>query len=168
MVIEQASLRDIPTIRSIAFASWPVAYKEILSTAQLAYMLDLMYSEASLTEQLTARGHQFLLAEMDRTSIGFAGFEHHCSGERSTRLHKLYVLPDAQGNGAGRALLNAVQAAAREAGDAQVELNVNRFNPSRAWYERHGFRFTRNEVIDIGSGYVMDDYVMVRSIDGAR
>ncbi len=127
-------------------------------------MLDLMYSEVALAEQMTTKGHRFLLAELYGEPIGFAGFEHRYQGEPSTRLHKLYVLPDTQGHGAGGSLLNAVEAAAREAGDVQVELNVNRFNASRTWYERRGFQITRDEVIDIGQGYVMDDHVMVRSL----
>ena len=50
--------------------------------------------------------------------------------------------------------------AAKNAGDTAIELNVNRFNLARHWYQRQGFRILRNEVIDIGQGYVMDDHVM--------
>ena len=156
--------RDAPAIRSIALATWPVAYAEILSKEQLAYMLELMYSEAALIEQMTLKGHRFILAHHDDRAVGFAGFEHHYRGERSTRLHKLYVLPEVHGNGAGRTLHCAVEEAARSAGDMQLELNVNRFNPSRNWYERIGYRIARDEVIDIGNGYVMDDHVMVKPL----
>jgi len=41
-----------------------------------------------------------------------------------------------------------------------VELNVNRFNNARWFYEKIGFRVVRDEVIDIGQGFVMDDHVM--------
>lgn len=161
-MIRPATVIDIPAVRAIALATWPIAYKEILSPYQLAYMLDLMYSEVALAEQMTTKGHNFLLAEVEDAPIGLAGFEHRYQGEPSTRLHKLYVLPKTQGHGAGGSLLNAVEAAAREAGDVQVELNVNRFNASRTWYEHRGFHITHDEVIDIGQGYVMDDHVMVK------
>lgn len=155
---------DIPHIRSIALATWPVAYKEILSLEQLAYMLELMYSESALIEQMTAKGHHFIIAHRECEAVGFAGLEHHYRGERSTRLHKLYVLPGMQGTGAGLALHNAVEEAARSAGDTQLELNVNRFNPSRNWYKRLGYRIARDEVIDIGHGFVMDDHVMLKQL----
>ncbi|MBK8497613.1 MAG: GNAT family N-acetyltransferase [Flavobacteriales bacterium] len=164
MRIQAADPADIPFIRAIALATWPVAYKEILSPAQLAYMLEIMYSEAALADQMTVKGHRFLLAHHDDRAMGFAAFEHHCRGERSTRLHKLYVLPEVHGSGAGRSLHNAVEEAARSAGDTQLELNVNRFNPSRSWYERIGYRIARDEVIDLGNGYVMDDHVMVKPL----
>ncbi|MBK9174884.1 MAG: GNAT family N-acetyltransferase [Flavobacteriales bacterium] len=164
MTIRAATVNDIPLIRGIAHATWPVAYRTILSPAQLSYMLHLMYSEVALTEQLTAKDHHFLLAWERDAAVGFAGFEHMYRNTRRTRLHKLYVLPATQGAGTGAALLRAVELAALEAGDKGVELNVNRFNPARDWYAKRGFRIERDEVIDIGQGFVMDDHVMVKSL----
>jgi GNAT superfamily N-acetyltransferase len=161
--IRPANTTDIPTIQAIAHATWPVAYADILSPAQLAYMLERMYSAAALLDQLTNQGHRFLLAERDGEAIGFAGYaNHHTTGR--TRLHKLYVLPHVKGGGVGHALLEAVLKAAQMAGDTAVELNVNKYNPAKAFYLRHGFTVERDEVIDIGQGYVMDDHVMARSI----
>lgn len=164
MIIRAAAIADIPTIRSIALATWPVAYGKILSPAQLAYMLDLMYSGSALQEQLSVKGHRFLIGTTDDRAIGFAGFEHRYGGTLNSRLHKLYVLPNTQGTGAGVLLLSAVEDAAREVGDHGLELNVNRFNPAKEFYLRRGFRITRDEVIDIGHGYVMDDHVMEKTL----
>ena len=167
MMIVPATRADIPTIHVLAHATWPVSYKEILSHAQLSYMLELMYSPTALADQF-ASGHNFLLALRDDKAIGFAGFEHAYGGQRSTRLHKLYVLPEVQGSGAGLALLKAVEGAARNTGDLKLELNVNRFNKARGWYERHGFIVVRDEVIHIGHGFVMDDHVMTFDLDPKR
>jgi len=163
-MFREAHASDIPAIRAIAHAAWPVAYRTILSPEQLAYMLELMYSEAALREQTTVKGHRFIIAEESGVAIGFAGFEHGSKGQRSTRLHKLYVMPETKGTGVGARLLNEVEQAARAAGDGQVELNVNRFNPAKDWYLRRGFVIARDEVIDIGRGYVMDDHVMVKDL----
>jgi GNAT superfamily N-acetyltransferase len=163
--IRSATVADIPLIRAIALRTWPVAYGAILAPTQLAYMLELMYSEASLTEQMVAKGHRFALFFEEDQCLGFAGHEHDHGHSGRTRLHKLYALPEAQGTGVGRALLAHVIHAARTAGDRAVELNVNRFNKARSFYERHGFHVVRDEVIDIGQGYVMDDHVMERAID---
>ncbi|MBL7981226.1 MAG: GNAT family N-acetyltransferase [Flavobacteriales bacterium] len=154
-----AGLTDLGTIASIARRTWPVAYGTILSPKQLAYMLDLFYSEPALNLQFT-QGQRFLLATTDRTTVGFAGFEPHYLGGSTTRLHKLYVLPQQQGTGAGRALLKAVIEKARASGDERLELNVNKYNTAQQWYKRQGFHTVRAEVIDIGQGYVMDDFVM--------
>jgi diamine N-acetyltransferase len=160
VILREASVIDVPVIRDIAYKTWPVAYGPILSPAQLHYMLELMYSEEALHDQLVVRGHRFTLAMLESVAQGFAGFETAYNGLRVTRLHKLYVLPSAQGTGAGKHLIAHVIERAKEHGDAAVELNVNRFNPARGFYERHGFRIIRDEVIDIGHGFVMDDHVM--------
>ncbi|HRD51229.1 MAG TPA: GNAT family N-acetyltransferase [Flavobacteriales bacterium] len=164
-MIRAATVADIPAIRAIAHTAWPVAYGSILSSAQLAYMLELMYSAAALREQMTVKGHRFIIAEDNGLPIGFAGFEHGHKGLPRTRLHKLYVLPETKGTGVGALLLSAVESAAHDAGDNLVELNVNRFNPSKDWYQRKGFVIERDEVIDIGHGYVMDDHVMAKSLN---
>lgn len=164
MNIREASVADIGTIRDIALRTWPVAYGEILSPAQLAYMLALMYSTEALQEQLSVKGHRFALCIEAGEAIGFASYAHDQAGNGPTRLHKLYALPARQLHGAGRALLQHVIEAARKRGSLAVELNVNRSNKARGFYEKHGFRVVRDEVIDIGHGYVMDDHVMELSI----
>lgn len=161
MNIRAATAADIPVIQGIAHATWPVAYTGIITPAQIAYMLDRMYGTPALEEQFGPKGHRFLIAERDGKAIGFAGFEHHYAQGRS-RLHKLYVLPAVKGSGVGHALLEAVLMEAIRAGDAAVELNVNKHNPAKDFYLRHGFVIERDEVLDIGQGFVMDDHVLVR------
>lgn len=158
-----ATPADIPDIQRIAHATWPAAYANILSNDQLAYMLDRMYALPALEAQFTS-GHRFILASQGQVPIGFASFSHQHAGTSHSRLHKLYVLPDHQGSGAGGRLLDQVEQEAREAGDRFLELNVNRFNPSLAWYQRKGFQVLRDEVLDIGQGFVMDDHVLIKSL----
>ncbi|MCC6400493.1 MAG: GNAT family N-acetyltransferase [Flavobacteriales bacterium] len=157
----EATAADIPVIQAIAHAAWPVAYTGIISPAQIAYMLDRMYGTPALQEQFGPKRHRFLIAEQDGAPVGFAGFEHRYAPGRS-RLHKLYVLPAMKGTGVGHALLEAVLSEALKAGDTAVELNVNKQNPAKDFYTRHGFTIERDEVLDIGGGFVMDDHVMVR------
>lgn len=165
MSLRTATEADILAIRTIAQETWPVAYGGILSPAQLQYMLELMYSAEALHEQMTTKGHRFMLFEQDGHPHGFVGYAHGVKGTSATRLHKLYVLPGTQRGGVGRALLQHVIGAARVAGDDVVELNVNRFNNALKFYQKHGFRIVRDEVIDIGHGFVMDDHVLERTVE---
>lgn len=160
MIIRTASPADHGTIRDIALRTWPVAYGHILSPDQLAYMLASMYSIGAIREQCDRQGHRYVLALREGIAVGFASFSHDHLHLGHTKLHKLYVLPDAQGSGSGKALLEHVLAAARDAGDRGIELNVNRHNPALGFYKRQGFKLVRDEVIDIGRGYVMDDHVL--------
>jgi GNAT superfamily N-acetyltransferase len=161
--IRVAGPADIPLIRELAHRTWRVAYRSILSPEQLSYMLELMYSPTALEQQFR-EGHRFLLLEQDGTAIGFASHESNLGGTSRSRLHKLYVLPERQGTGAGKALLDAVEHAATNSGDAFVEFNVNKYNPALAFYQGQGYTILRSEVNDIGSGFVMDDHVMEKHL----
>ena len=56
-------------------------------------------------------------------------------------------------------------AAARDAAAAVLILNVNKRNAAAiAMYERCGFGVREAIVVDIGSGFVMDDYVMSKRV----
>ncbi len=160
VVITSAQVADIHLIRNIALSTWPVAYADILSTAQLRYMLDLMYTEKALHDQMTLHGHYFLLAHMAGEALGFASYSALTDLPGTTRLHKLYVLPGKQGHGIGAAMLDAVVRKAMSAGNSHLELNVNRFNKALDFYKRQGFRVIRDEQIDIGQGFIMDDHVL--------
>jgi ribosomal protein S18 acetylase RimI-like enzyme len=41
-----------------------------------------------------------------------------------------------------------------------VFLNVNKYNKAQFFYNKLGFTISKEEVIDIGNNYIMDDYVM--------
>jgi len=157
LTIRDANMADIPSIRHIAHATWPVAYGQLLSGEQLAYMMDLMYSEASLQQQME-KGHRFYLAILNNEPHGFASVSD--EGDGTFKLNKLYVLPDTQKTGAGKALLQQTIQYAKENKGTQLLLQVKRDNPSKGFYEKHGFIVTGELDLDIGNGYFMNDYIM--------
>jgi GNAT superfamily N-acetyltransferase len=161
--ISIATVEDFETIRSIAHTTWPVTYGEILSKEQLNYMLDKMYSNTTLMDNLN-QGHRFILAEENSICLGFAAFELHYLSEKCTRLHKIYLLPEAQGKGIGKMLLAEIRAVAKENHCETISLNVNRFNKAYAFYKKMGFEVVAEEDLDIGNGYLMEDYQMEMKI----
>ena len=164
MEIKAATVADIPLIRNLAELIWPEAYGSIISPEQIRYMLHLIYGEDALAAQI-AKGHHFILAVKEGITIGFASFSKKSAEEPDTfRLHKLYVLPRQHAQGTGGALLEHVSSESKKDGATQLELNVNKHNPAKNFYEKKGFAVLRDEVLDIGEGYVMDDYVMVKQI----
>ena len=159
ITISQATRKDIPTIQEIAHQTWPLTYGSILSSAQLEYMLDLMYSDNSLLEQLTTKS-MFFLAYEGKTCLGFSSCENNYRNNKVTRLHKIYILPRAQGKGVGKALIENVIAIAKENQSDVISLNVNKFNKAVYFYKKLGFEIVAEEDLDIGNGYLMEDYKM--------
>src|SRR3954466_6260157 len=61
--------------------------------------------------------------------------------DRTAEIKRMYVLPEARGRGAARALLGALEDAARELGYARVRLDTGRSqHHARALYESAGYR----------------------------
>ncbi|HYF31042.1 MAG TPA: GNAT family N-acetyltransferase [Chitinophagaceae bacterium] len=163
LMIRTAGLEDINTIGYLAYQVWPTAYKDILTFEQLHYMLQHFYSPASLREQMVSKQHVFVIAEKeDDQPLGFASYS--AIKEGVYKLHKLYVLPLIQGKNVGRTLLEAVEDDCRELGAKKLILNVNRFNKAKHFYEKLGYAITGEEKVDIGNGFVQDDYVMEKDL----
>ncbi|AZI24745.1 GNAT family N-acetyltransferase [Pedobacter sp. G11] len=159
ITIRKAKEQDIEVIRDIAAATWPSTYLDIIGQNQIDYMLDKMYNKGELLNQLM-EGHIFLIAEDNENQFGFAGYSIIDHEERIYKLHKLYVLPSAHGKGVGKILINEVFNQVKDSGASALQLNVNKHNKAKDFYLKGGFTIKESVKIDIGEGYVMDDYVM--------
>lgn len=151
-----ATIEDIPLIQSIAEQTWRPTYGDILTEEQTLFMLDMMYSSESLTRQFET--NTFIVAYEGDTPLGFAGFEPKDDGVM--KLHKLYMLPAAQGKGIGKLLILEVAKYASEQGLRYIHLNVNRNNRAIGFYQKQGFTIIKEEDINIGNDFWMNDYVM--------
>jgi GNAT superfamily N-acetyltransferase len=157
--ITKATSSDYKTIQEIAYQTWPDTYGAILSKEQLDFMLDAFYSEAALNDNVVSKGHHFLLAKEDDIVLGFASFEHNYQENNRTRIHKIYVLPQTQGKGIGNTLIGHIEKLAIENHSAALSLNVNRLNKAYTFYQKKGFEVIEEVDIEIGHGYLMEDYV---------
>ena len=122
-------------------------------------MLDRFYNLEALQKQVES-GQVFYLAQSENHEfVGFVSYEINCEPKK-TKIHKIYVLPKTQGTGMGKQLFEVVKTKALENQQTAIFLNVNKYNNAQNFYQKLGFIITKEEVIDIGNGYVMDDYVM--------
>lgn len=164
IAIHLATPDDAAIIRVLAETIWWPTYMPIISPGHIRYMLDSIY-ELDKIEQQIANGEQtYLLLTEDGEPKGFAAYAALPDDESVIKVHKLYCLPEAQGQGYGRMLINAVEQALAEAGKTVMELNVNRNNPAVRFYEKMGFDIVKSEDIEIGKGFILNDYVMRKSI----
>lgn len=155
-IIRKADINDIPVINALARSIWPVTYQHILSASQMEYMLNLFYHPDALKEQMKI--HSFIIAELEEPA-GFASYS--LSEEPGVyKLNKLYVKTDIHRKGLGRTLVTYILQQLKIMGASTLDLNVNRHNKARLFYEKLGFHIIRNVDIDIGNGYQMNDYVM--------
>jgi diamine N-acetyltransferase len=156
MQIRVATNAEIPVIQQLAKEIWPSAYKNIISTEQINYMLHLMYSAQSIKQQM-AEGCVFLIAENKNKTTAFAGYQPITT--QLFKLHKLYVAQ--QGLGIGTQLIRYILNQMQANGAATLQLQVNKQNvAAQNFYKKLGFIVTEAAVFNIGNNFIMDDFIM--------
>lgn len=158
---------EAEAIGEMARRIWPAAYGAILPPGQIDYMLAWMYSPERLRREMEegcafhwivrGGGH-------GGERVGFVGHGAVVPGG-ACALHKLYLLPELQRLGVGSLALAQLRAHLAGAGAISLELRVNRHNSAAiAFYRKNGFSTRSEDVLEIGGGFVMDDYVMAREL----
>lgn len=164
MPVEITPLRldEAEALVALAGRIWRTCYPGIVTPAQIEYMLAQRY-KPGLVRQLLARGDLWLAARQGDQLVGFA--HGHPLEAGDYKLDKLYVDVALQRQGVGGQLIAEVAARARQHGFTRLVLRVNRGN-QRAIdaYLKHGFQVATLIVENIGEGFVMDDYVMVKDL----
>ena len=165
-VIVSAEAEHLEEISTLAGHIWREYFPGIISLEQIEYMLSQGYTLEVLSHEILAQGISYDRMLLGSELIGFASYGPAQSlGE--VKLHKLYLAPEFHGKGYGSKFLRHVEATARSRDYRTLVLTVNKNNDQAiSSYKRNGFVVHDSVVVDIGSGFVMDDYVMVKNLDG--
>lgn len=156
--VQRLTPQQVDAVGALARTVWQATYPALIPQAQIDFMLAGRYAANSIADQLNDPRHAWWTAQQPHT---LAGFAHASVDDAGCKLDKLYVHPDSQRRGIGRALLDAVRDWAQAQGARRLWLQVNRGNTQAlAAYRQYGFRIVESRVFDIGDGFVMDDHVM--------
>ncbi|MBI3517772.1 MAG: GNAT family N-acetyltransferase [Bacteroidetes bacterium] len=155
-----ASEKELSTIAQLAHTIWNEHYVPIVGQQQVDYMLAKIYNHASLVEQLNEKKHVFYLIKNNQQNIGFVSVS--ATTAHDFFLHKFYIDQQKSNAGIGTQVLDLL---IKEIGPKSLTLTVNRQNfKSINFYFKNGFKIDRVEDFDIGNGYQMNDFVMVRKL----
>ena len=155
---------DVVPVCALAREIWLQHYPGIITVKQIEYMLWQRYSPEVIRAQLRAGEAWWDKLEVRGELCGFASYERG-SGARAMKLDKLYVHQRVRGKGYGAALIEHVARAARGEGMETLYLQVNKYNHgSVAAYMRAGFTVEKSVKVDIGNGFVMDDFIMSKAL----
>jgi ribosomal protein S18 acetylase RimI-like enzyme len=155
----QLKRSDLSLVKDLAYRVWPVSYAVVITEHQINYMLDLMYSTKKLEKDFD-EGQQFYGYFENEKLLGFITFENNHPSTRQMKIHKLYVDTHSTKKGIGNTLVDCAKDYAKKTDMNEIVLNVNRKNPAIMFYQKIDFVIDREEIIDIGEGFVMDDYIM--------
>jgi len=163
--IEPATPADIPRIVDILHANFRGVLQYVISAEQAEYMLAEFYTPDALQQEMDA-GHVFVVARHDNEVRAFGAYGP-TPDPTELKLQKVFVDPPWHGKGYGTALVEYVAEQARREGCGTLMLTVNKLNTQAiAVYEKAAFEITESVTTDIGGGFCLDDYVMVRVLTG--
>lgn len=153
-----ANQSHIDTISELAHTIWNAHYVPIIGQEQVDYMLDQMYNKENLTLQLEINKHQFYLIHSHSQCVGFISVS--TINQKDYFLHKFYIHKHESKKGIGTKCLDKLSELIKP---QSITLTVNRQNyKSINFYFKNGFTIDRVEDFDIGNGYVMNDFVMIK------
>ena len=162
--IVPATAANLPALAELAGVIWRACYPGIISSAQIEFMLARMYAPETLLEEMLSREIRFYRLLAAERFTGFASIGPTDAAD-VMKLHKLYLLPELHGRGLGSLLLEHCQTEARRLGARRLILAVNKRNTrALAAYQRNGFAVIESVVTEIGGGFVMDDFIMVKNL----
>lgn len=160
--IQPAKAADLITIESLGREIWQECYGPLLPPGQIKYMLEKFQSAEAMRGQVQEQGYEYFLLQVAGKPAGYIGVQQQAN---KLLLSKLYLLAGHRGSGISTAMFSFVENLARQRALSHIWLTVNKGNHRaiRA-YEKQGFSTLRAQVVEIGGGFVMDDYVMEKPV----
>lgn len=150
--------QDIEQTAKMADSIWHEYFTPLIGEAQVAYMLAKFQSASAITRQIESEHMWYFRIMQDGSIVGYTGIREDAD---SLFLSKLYIEKSHRGKGLARQTATFLADRCRARQLSKIWLTVNRHNsPTIAAYQKLGFVIVREQVADIGEGFVMDDYIM--------
>jgi len=149
---------EVVKIAELAKIIWNDHYVSIIGQDQVNYMLAKYQTTKAIHIQMNQEGYEYFMIRADGKPVGYIGIIHRHS---ELFLSKFYILDTERGKGIGHTGLNFLIAKCKAYGSDFITLTVNKNNLDAInAYEKMGFEKYGEVESDIGSGYVMDDFLM--------
>lgn len=160
--IKQATTaEDIETVAKLADTIWREHYIPIVGKPQIDYMLEKFQSASAMNQQI-ANGYEYYTMFYDHKPVGYLAI---VKEEQALFLSKIYVLKEFRGKKIGKQAMKFIETKAREYQKPKIRLTVNINNvDSIEAYTKLGFRNVGPLVTDIGQGFIMDDYELIKEV----
>lgn len=153
---------DYKAISKLAKEIWTEHYTSIIGINQVSYMLSKFQSEYAIEKQITKESYQYYLISDENSYLGYISIK---KEKNALFLSKIYISKIFRGKGIGKIAMNFIDNQATKLNCQKIYLTVNKYNTnSIKAYEKIGFIKTEELIINIGNGYVMDDYKMEKHL----
>jgi ribosomal protein S18 acetylase RimI-like enzyme len=143
----------------LAHKIWNQHYVPIIGQAQVDYMLNKFQDAEAISHQIE-NGYEYFIIFHEHKPCGYLALISN-TFEKKLMISKIYVDSDFRGLGLGSSLIDFSVETAKNSGFESIWLTVNKNNTKTIeWYQSKGFTVKKKIEMDIGNGFIMDDYLM--------
>ncbi len=155
LTFQKVENNQIKELAGLACVIWHEYWICLLSPRQIDYMVENFQSEKAIKNQIENEGYTYYFIIKNGEKAGYFGIS---DKNDYLFLSKLYLKKEFRHNGLGTKTFEKIK---QIANGKSVRLTVNKQNiNSINAYKKWGFKTIDSVVTDIGSGFVMDDYIM--------
>ncbi len=164
MIQKVSKNTEIKTVEKLAYKIWNAHYVPIIGQNQVDFMLEKFQNFNAISSQIK-NGYEYFLISDNKKAIGYLCLLSD-NATKKMMISKIYIDQNARGAGFGKQLIDFTKNLAHERNIKTIWLTVNKYNTnSIKWYQKLNFKITEEKIMDIGNGYVMDDFVMELQLD---
>lgn len=157
----------IAQLANIAHEIWHEYWPELIGLDQTDYMVERFQSEEALTRDIKNIGYVYWLLMSEGRIVGYTGGRIEDESEKFF-LSKLYLYAQERGKGFASETIRFYELFCIENGLKAMYLTVNKGNDlAMRAYLGKGFEVINAVETDIGSGFIMDDFIMEKVISGS-
>lgn len=155
---------QITNLAFIADTVWHEWFQTILSLEQIDYMVQKFQSFQAMKEQITKEGYEYYFLNVNGINVGYIGI-HVEPDTGKLFLSKIYILKSFRGHRYASEAFEFLEGMCQGLNLNSIYLTVNKYNENSInVYTKRGFQNIKAQITDIGNGYVMDDYVMEKTV----
>ncbi len=148
---------EIRVLEGLASKIWRTYWTQMLEKEHAEYMFEKFQSYNAIKEQLS-QGYVYKILSCENENVGYYSI---LDAKEYLYLSKIYMDEGFRGRGYGKKMLQDIVNTSKILNLSKIRLNVNKYNTnSIKAYENWGFKIIESVVLDVGQGFVMDDYVM--------
>ncbi|CCY62509.1 c_GCAxxG_C_C family protein [Clostridium sp. CAG:967] len=148
-------VKNIKELASLASCIWHEYWTCILSPEQIDFMVENFQSEHAIKNQIENENYTYYFIVSDGEKAGYFGIS---DKKEYLFLSKLYIKKEYRNKGLGTEAFEKIKQLSQH---KPIRLTVNKYNINTIKaYEKWGFKTVDAVVTDIGSGFVMDDFIM--------
>lgn len=159
MIEKVTSKALIEITAQLAHKIWNQHYVPIIGQDQVDYMLGKFQDFEAISNQIK-NGYEYFVIFNQNIPSGYLALVPN-QNDKKLMISKIYVDSDFRGLGLGSKLMEFTLETAKEGTFECIWLTVNKNNiKTIEWYKSKGFIIKQKIEMDIGNGFIMDDYLM--------